>query len=110
VTPNPLDDPLAPLLDHQRAVWVVAVLAYGVGDLATTTVGLSLGRVAEAGPLATRVLARWGWPGLVGLKTVVLAAFFALWYAVRTPGRVAVPLALAVVGVGVTLWNLVVIW
>jgi hypothetical protein len=110
VTTDPTDGALAVLLDHQRAVWLVALLAYGVGDLATTTVGLSLGRVAEAGPLATRTLARWGWPGLVGLKSAVLAGFFLLWYAVRTPGRVAVPLALAVVGVCVTVWNVVVIW
>ena len=50
-----------------------------------------------------------GLPGLVGLKLLTLLAFYLLWRAVRTPGRVAVPLSLLTVGVAVTLSNLVVI-
>jgi hypothetical protein len=105
-----LDRTVGALRGRQRTVWLLALLAYGVGDLATTVVGLSFGRAAEAGPLAAESLARGGFPGLVALKLATLLGFYLLWRVASTPGRVAIPLALAVVGVGVTLWNLSVLW
>jgi len=109
------DAPTAPdvavsrLAAHQRRWWVLAVASYGVGDLATTLVGLSAGRGAEAGPLAAELLARFGLAGIVLLKLVSLGCFYALWGVAPDPGRVAVPLALTAVGVGVTVWNVVVL-
>jgi hypothetical protein len=104
-----LDRAVEALRSRQRALWVGGLLTYGVTDLATTVVGLSLGLGSEAGPLASVAVARWGLPGLVALKLLTLLAFYLLWRVVRTPGRVAVPLALLTVGVAVTLSNLAVL-
>lgn len=97
------------LADAEWTVWVVAVLAYGLGDTLTTWVGLRSGRGAEAGPLAAPLVETYGILGLVGLKVVTLALFYLVWRVARPPARVAVPLAVAVVGVGVTAWNLAVV-
>ena len=100
---------LGVLGERQRSLWFVAFLAYGSGDLVTTVIGLSERRAAEAGPLASAMFLSWGMPGLVVLKLLTLAGFYLLWLRLHTPGRVAVPLALAVVGVCVTLWNVAVL-
>lgn len=95
--------------DRDTQLWVAAVLLYGVGDTAATLWGLSTPNVAEGGPIAGPILAAFGPPGLLGLKLVVFGAFYLVWRFVRTPGRVALPLALAVTGVVVTGWNLLLI-
>lgn len=97
------------LAARQRQVWLAAVLLYGVGDTVTTFWGLSSGGVAEAGPVAAPLMEAHGRIVLLGVKAVTFAAFYLLWRLVRTPGRVAVPLALTTVGALVTAWNLVVI-
>jgi hypothetical protein len=90
-------------------LWVAALLLYGVGDTVATLWGLSAPNVAEAGPVAGPLLVAYGPVGLIGLKVVVLGGFYLVWQLVRTPGRVALPLALALTGAVVTGWNLVVI-
>lgn len=97
------------LADVERPLWVVAVLLYGVGDTATTFWGLSVGGAAEAGPIAGPFIHAYGPVALLGLKAVVFALFYLTWRVLRTPGRTAVPLALAVVGGLVTMWNLLVL-
>jgi hypothetical protein len=94
---------------NDRWVWIAALLLYGVGDTVTTLWGLSTGGVAEAGPVARPLIEAYGHSALVGIKAVVFPAFYAVWRLLRTPGRVAVPFALAVVGAVVTGWNLLVI-
>lgn len=95
--------------EYEGTVWAVAILAYGVGDTLTTYVGLRSGRAAEAGPLAAPLVEAYGILGLVGLKVVTLGLFYLTWRVGRSPARVAVPLAVAVVGIGVTAWNLAVV-
>lgn len=104
-----LDAAVAALDARWRALWLVAVASYGVGDAATTTVGLWTGAGAEAGPLATALVVRYGLAGLFGLKVGSLLVFYLLWRLAPAPARVAVPLALAVVGVAVSVWNGVVL-
>lgn len=104
-----VDRRLETIADRTAALWVAAVLLYGVGDTATTVWGLSAGGVAEAGPVAAPLVAAHGAPVLVGLKVAVFGVFLGAFRALRTPGRSAVPLALVVVGAAVTLWNLFVI-
>lgn len=101
--------PLEPLRRRQRALWVAAVALYGVGDTVTTVGGLQAGGVVEAGPVAASFVAASGVPGLLALKGLFFAGTFALWSAVDSEGRVAIPLALAVVGAFVTCWNLAVL-
>lgn len=92
-----------------RLLWVAAILLYGIGDTATTFWGLSTGGVAEVGPIASPLIETYGWGALVGIKVVVFAVFYLVWWLLRTPGRVAVPFALALVGALVTAWNAFVI-
>lgn len=100
---------IARLALRERALWAVALLGYGVGDLATTLVGLSTGRGAEAGPVAAELVAAFGLPALVVLKLSSFLAFYLSWRLLARPFRVAVPLAVAGVGVVVTGWNVVVL-
>ena len=87
-------------------LWLSAVLLYGVGDTATTFWGLSVEGVGEAGPIAAFLFESYGLYSFLGVKLAVFGLFYAVWLAVRTPARVAVPLALVVVGGVVTSWNL----
>jgi hypothetical protein len=100
-----LDAVVTRLAGHQRTWWLLALASYGLGDLATTLVGLAAGRGNEAGPLAASLLGRFGLLGIVLLKLASLLGFYVLWVVAPEPGRVAVPLALSVVGIGVTAWN-----
>lgn len=97
------------LAANERLVWVAAIVLYGVGDIVTTFYGLSTGGIAEAGPVAAPLMEAYGRFVLVGVKAVTFAGFYLVWRVLRTPGRAAVPLALATVGALVTAWNLVVI-
>lgn len=103
------EDPFEVLAARKRLVWATALLLYGIGDTVTTFWGLSTGGVAEAGPVAAPLVEAYGRYALLGIKAVVFAGFYLAWRFLRTPGRVAVPLALATVGGVVTAWNLVVI-
>lgn len=94
---------------NDRLVWIAALVLYGVGDTVTTLWGLSTVGVAEAGPIAGVVIDTHGQYALVLLKAAVFPTFYLVWRILRTPGRIAVPLALALVGAVVTAWNLIVI-
>lgn len=95
--------------DRSTVLWAAAVLLYGVGDTLATLWGLTVTNVAEAGPVAGPVMAAHGQLALLGVKAVVIGGFYLCWRLVRSPGRVALPLALVTVGAAVTGWNLVVI-
>lgn len=90
-------------------VWIAAITLYGIGDTATTLWGLSTGGIAEAGPVAKPLIEAYGPCALILVKAVVFGLFYAAWAVLRTPGRIAVPLALTLVGGVVTGWNLFVV-
>ena len=92
-----------------RQMWIAAVVLYGIGDTVTTFWGLSTGGVAEAGPIAGPVIDSYGRYALLAIKALVFPTFYLFWRMLRTPGRIAVPFALALVGGIVTMWNLLVI-
>ena len=95
--------------DGTPRLWLAAVATFGVGDLLTTGVGLSHPRIVEAGPVPELFPRQHGLPGLVGLKVLVFGTLFALWTRLPEPHRVGVPLAIALVGVVVVVWNTLVI-
>lgn len=95
---------------HQSTLWIAALLLYGLGDLVTTTVGLSQQGLDEIGPVAGPVIDAYGTPGLVVLKSGTLVGSYAAWRLLGPPHRVGIPLGLAVVGLVVTAWNSVLIW
>lgn len=92
-------------IDTTRVLWVLAFAFYGVGDLATTAVGLQFEPVEEIGPLAALVFYQYGLAALPVLKLATFAVSFVLWKILHRPHRVGVPLGLAVVGLSVTTWN-----
>lgn len=95
--------------ERQHLLWILAVLLYGIGDTVTTLWGLSTGGVAEAGPVVAPFVESHGRWALAAVKLVVFAGFYLVWRLLRSPGRAAVPAALALVGGVVSAWNLVVI-
>lgn len=90
---------------NQWFLWAFAVVFYGISDTATTLVGLRAEGAREAGPVAMAAMGYAGVPGFLALKAAFVSACFLVWAVIETPGRVAIPLALAVTGVGITLWN-----
>lgn len=91
-------------------LWVAALVFFGAGDLVTTIVGLRTGLAAEVGPVAGEVVRTHGLGSLPLLKGGTLAAFYGLWRVTPRPHNLGIPLALVVLGVGVTAWNLVVLY
>jgi hypothetical protein len=91
---------------NRRTLWGLAVCFFGVGDLVTTGIGLRTGQVVEVGPVAGPLVRALGFPGMVVLKLLFLAGCFIAWRRVPDPDRVGIPLALAVMGVLITAWNL----
>lgn len=86
-------------------LWLLAVLFFGVGDVVTTA-ATGLGpAVVEGNPAVAAVLAGDGLAGFVLVKVAVLLGAAVLWHFLEEPHDVAVPLALAVVGVGLTTYN-----
>ena len=95
--------------DVRGTLWGLAFLFFCVGDVVTTHVGLSLHGVVEAGPVVAPVLREYGVAAMVGLKTATVGLFYATAVVLPDPHAVGIPLGLAIVGVLVTAWNLVVI-
>lgn len=89
--------------------WGFAVLFFGVGDVTLTLFALETGLAVEAGPVVVVVVRRHGLVAIPLLKGGVFALAYLEWRAVPPPHNVGVPLALAVMGVGVTAWNLLVL-
>lgn len=87
------------------ALWAGAVALFGIGDVVTTTVGLSAG-AAEANPAILATLGATGLVGMVAAKSVAFGLFAAGYYAVPTEYRTGIPLGLVLLGLSVVVWNL----
>ena len=58
------------------ALWILATVTYGVGDIVTTTAIRYLSHdVHELNALVTLATAHFGRPGLVGLKLIIFVGF-----------------------------------
>ena len=88
--------------------WLLAVLCYGVGDYVTTVVAVRRYAVVEANPVVSRLLSRQPGPiGFAALKLATLAVTFAGYLLIAdSPIAVGVPIAVAAIGVVVTVSNL----
>ncbi len=87
------------------ALWAVAVVFFGVGDLVTTLVGYSITGVTELSPVVKLLLEEHAMLVLTCLKATVFVGFFAISKYVSRPYSIGVPLGLALLGVAVTAWN-----
>lgn len=89
--------------------WLLAVLLFGVGDVVTTSVGLTLPGVVEADPVARVAIDSFGVGSIVGLKLLAFGLCYAVWRTVPRPYCLGVPLGLAALGAAVTAWNVLVV-
>ena len=113
-----------------RRLWVLAVLTWGVGDWLTTFLGMASGRSTEGNRIVAEVIAGYGHLGHLGWKVLTIGLAFGIyrqlgigdtWALVREATRylerievndwlrLALPLALILAGLLLTLSNLVVI-
>lgn len=90
----------------QPLLWSIAIVFFGIGDVVTTSIGLSMAAVHEAGPVTSLFLDKYGLLAMVAVKLAVLSGFYLLWRLAPNRYRVGVPLGLALLGVVVVWWNL----
>ena len=88
--------------------WLLAVLCYGVGDYVTTVVAVRRYAVVEANPVVSRLLSRQPGPlGFAVLKLATLAVTFGGYLVIADSSiAVGIPIAVAGIGVVVTVSNL----
>lgn len=97
------------LAGSDRVLWTVAIVFYGIGDLVTTLAGTLFGHVLEVGPLPALLLDHYSAAVFPVLKLSVFACCYGFWVVTPRPYNLALPLALSVVGVLVTSWNIAVL-
>jgi hypothetical protein len=102
------------LVDPSRVdgatLWVLGVLFFGVGDLATTAVGLGTESATERNVVPALLVDRYGIVALLGLKLLAFGVCYVLWRVAGQPYRLGVPLGLSLLGVVATGWNLAVLF
>lgn len=93
--------------DAAVTAWLGVFVFFVVGDVVTTTFGLSVGAY-ESHPVADTVLRTVGVAGMVAAKAFVVGV---AWFLYRRAEAypTAVPLSLAAMGVGITAWNTAVV-
>lgn len=93
------------IFEPPSQLWLLAILFFGVGDLVTTTVGLTIGSSTEANPIVAVLIERYGVLVLVPLKATTLAVLYGVWKTVPVPYPAVIPIVLAGMGLLVTVWN-----
>lgn len=91
-------------------IWSLALLTFGVGDVATTWYGLQTPGVMESNAVPALFIQQYGILGMIAMKLTFITVMY-IWYlslSDRTAG-IGIPSGLAVVGTLVTVWNLSVI-
>ena len=84
---------------------MLAIVFFGVGDLVTTILGLTVGSSTEANPIVAMFVERYGVAVLPLLKVVFLGCCYVGWKRLPIPYPIVIPAVLAVLGIVVTLWN-----
>lgn len=90
-------------------LWWLSVAFYGFGDLLTTATTELSDPIAEGSPVVGFVVQSHGLLGLILLKLAVFGGSYVVWRAINHPHNIGVPLALSVLGIGLTTWNMVVL-
>lgn len=85
-------------LPPERVIWAAALLTFGVGDVATTHVGLQQQGVEESHPLSEAVLGVGGSEAMVGVKISVFMAAWAVYQNTPREYRAGIPLGLLLLG------------
>ncbi|MDY6819863.1 MAG: DUF5658 family protein [Halobacteriales archaeon] len=96
-------------LDIETHLWILAFVFFGIGDLVTTHIGLSMEYIIEVGPFIASVIRQHGLPAMLGLKSAAFVVCSGLYLVTPKPHKIGVPLGLAVFGILVTGWNIVIL-
>lgn len=104
-----VDLTVAEFEETSSVLWGLSIAFYGIGDLLTTATTELWGTLAEGSPVVWIVIQSNGLAGLVLLKLGVFVVAYAIWHLVGHPHNVGVPLALAIIGVTLTTWNMVIL-
>lgn len=97
------------MLTRSERYWVVAVLAFGLGDAVTTLLGFRVGLV-ETSPLYQGLeTASDPVPVVFGMKIVVFGLAFLCYRLTPRDARIGIPIGLALLGSAVTAYNLALI-
>jgi hypothetical protein len=104
-----VSDALNGFIDMTPWLWWLSITFFGIGDIITTSATTLAIPVNEGSPLVRWQLETGGIAGLVMLKIVAFTIAYIVWRKVESPHNVGVPLALAVLGIGLTTWNLFVL-
>lgn len=102
-------DALPEGLDPEKALWAGALLTFGVGDVATTHIGLQQPGVEEEHPLSEAVLGVGGSEAMVGVKALVFAAAWVGYQKTPEDYRAGIPLGLLLLGLFIVANNAAVI-
>ncbi|MFB6298996.1 MAG: hypothetical protein ABEH65_01910 [Halobacteriales archaeon] len=94
-------------LTIETELWLLAIVFFGIGDLVTTQIGLTTEYIIETGPLIASIIREHGLPAMFGLKTATFVVCSGIYTVAPKPHQVGVPLGLAVFGILVTFWNIV---
>lgn len=93
------------LVAYTPALWLLAVLTFGMTDIVTTYIGLSYGLAYEASPLAAMIFDDHRFGYIYIAKAAVFVLFYLVWRFVPRPYNVSVPLGLSIIGIVITAWN-----
>jgi len=88
-----------------RVLWMLAVLTFGLGDIATTAYLFVYTPFVEGNPLLAAAFHAHGIWVLVPLKAVGFGVFYGLYRATPSEWRVGVPIGLLLIGGVVSVWN-----
>lgn len=95
--------------ETERQTWALAAAMFGVGDVATTTLGLIAFDVVEGNPAAGLILSEAGLVGMVVAKVAVVAILLGIYVESPRDIRFAIPVTLAIMGTVIVGWNIAVI-
>ena len=98
-----------PALSIRQWSWVLVLIFFVLGDVVTTSVGVSMHGIVEGNGFLLPVVESFGVLGMVLVKAAVVGGGYLVARVLPRHQSVAVPLGLLLVGVVVTGWNLVTI-
>lgn len=98
------------LTDGYRLYWLVAGITLIGLDTVTTAIAIKYGLGVEGNPLLAGIVARGHWMFLASLKANVMVAVYGVWkIAPQGSWHGRVPRASAIIGVGIVVFNTVMV-
>lgn len=89
-----------------KQLWASAVSFFVVGDLITTYYGIKASHIHEANKIPHMMLHHGGFMYMVTVKILFVVAAFIVWRHLNEKYRVGIPLGLTLLGVVVTVHNI----